>query len=87
MARARRLGLVAAQNRRHRRFRKRSVRPLRQHSHTGGCPHEAVKGLGVGSGLGGEFLGRSGASLNKIRDSELGKAGDGTRNVGAIQQL
>jgi hypothetical protein len=75
---------VAAQNRRHGHFRKRSLRSLRQNSHTGGGPHETVQGLWVGPALAREFLGRSGASLEQVGNSELGEAGDGTRHVGAI---
>ena len=78
---------IGAQNRRHRRLRKLSVRPLREHSNAGSGAHETVERLWISSHLLCQFLRRFGGRLDKVRDAELCEARDSARDVSPRHKL
>src|ERR1700732_4676554 len=78
---------IAAQNRRHRRLRKLSVGPFREHSNAGGGAHETVKRSWVGSNLTRQLFRRFGSAIDEVRDAELREASDSACDVTSIYDL
>src|SRR5580700_2202203 len=78
---------VAAQDRGHRRPRKLSVGPFREHTHAGGGAHQTVERFWVSSDLLCQLVGRFGSSLDEVGDAELGEARDGARDASPIHEL
>src|SRR4249919_2522003 len=68
---------VASQNRRHRRLRKLSVGPFREHANAGGSAHETIERLWVSSDLTGELFRGFGSAIDEVRDTKLGEARNG----------